>query len=605
MCGILGILTPVGSRPFGDIALWTRMRDRLTHRGPDGAGLLERGSVVLAHRRLKVIDLSEDGRQPMEGAGSGGQSAITYNGELYNNADLRRELEGLGHRFVTASDTETVLAAMEQWGAGALQRMRGMYAFGWADFARGAVLLARDPLGIKPLCWWRGEISGVDHLIFASEPLAILEHPRVKWRPDWQTVAGYLATIRTTIGERTMYEGIQTLEPGQSLMVDLTGERLRIERGDWWKQRGRGRGWSGAGADAIATATRGVVTDSLERHLRADVPVCCLLSGGLDSTITVTLAKRSVRELRTYCAGEAGGEDFAFAREVARGLDVEHTEVGVTREMFPERWAEMVRAMGVPMGTPNEVAINAVAKRLRADGNVVAISGEGADELFAGYDMALRAVMAGGGEEWSRFLAANSWNGLEKMGGLLSPAVMREIDSQRGADGVGVVGAYYRSTYESLRESARAMGHEDDLTVVQMLLRRVNLEGLLRRLDTATMLAGVEGRTPLADADVCLFAESLPLGERISFDEGVEGTKKPLRRAFGDVVPASVLKRPKASFPLPFREWVGDVVGVLDRSAFIEATFGADVVRAVRANPGEMWNVAWPMVNLAAWGEGF
>lgn len=566
--------------------------------------MLERGSVVLAHRRLKVVDLSEGGKQPMEAVGGGG--AITYNGELYNDADLRRGLEG-EHRFTTASDTETVLAALERWGEGALQRLRGMYAFGWADFARGAVLLARDPLGIKPLCWWRGEIGGVDHLIFASEPLAILEHPQIQPRPDWQTVAGYMATIRTTIGERTMYEGISTLEAGQSLMVDLTGERLKVERGDWWKGRGRVHGWSGGGAAEIALATRGVVTDSLERHLRADVPVCCLLSGGLDSTITATLAKRSVRELRTYCSGEASGEDFGFAREVARGLGVEHNEVAVTREMFRDRWEAMVRAMGVPMGTPNEVAINAVARTLRADGNVVAISGEGADELFGGYDMALRAVMntGEGGQDWARFLASNSWNAMEKIGAILSRDVMGKIESQRGAGGLGAVGESYRSTYESLRESAREMGHEDHLTVVQMLLRRVNLEGLLRRLDTAMMLAGVEGRTPLADSVVCQFAESLPLSERISFDQGVEGTKKPLRRAFADVVPSSVIKRSKASFPLPFREWVGDLVGVLDRSAFVEATFGAEVVRAVRANPGEMWNVAWPMVNLSVWGEGF
>lgn len=586
------------------------MRDRLAHRGPDGAGMLAQGSVVLGHRRLAVIDLSLGGQQPMVTA-HGGESAITYNGELYNDAELRQELSDR-HQFATQSDTETVLAALSAWGAGALQRLRGMYAFGWADFAASRVLLARDPLGIKPLCWWRGDVGGVDHLIFASEVGAILEHPHVPRRPDWHAAAGYLTTIRTTLGERTMYEGVQTLEPGQSLMVHLSGDRLGIERGDWWQERRRGggiRGWSGGGAGEIANATKAVVTESLERHLRADVPVCCLLSGGLDSTITATLAKRHVRELRTYCSGEPSGEDFAFAREVAAGLGVRHTEVPVTRELFAQRWPEMVRAMGVPMGTPNEVAINAVARRLRADGNVVAISGEGADELFGGYDMPLRAVLAhdGGPQVWSRFLAANSWNSLERLSGVLSPGIMKELDSTRDTRGLGVVEAFYRSTCEALSPGDDAMVAADPLVTVQMLLRRVNLEGLLRRLDSATMLVGVEGRTPLADAQVCVFAESLPLAERITLDagSGVMGTKIPLRRAFADVVPPAVLQRPKASFPLPFREWMDDQVGVLARSNFVSEMFTPDAIGRVRQNPSEMWNLAWPMLNLAIWGESF
>ncbi|QOJ01769.1 MAG: asparagine synthase (glutamine-hydrolyzing) [Phycisphaeraceae bacterium] len=620
MCGIVGLITPDGERPAGDARLWERMRDRLAHRGPDGAGLLDLGSVVLAHRRLAVIDPGEGGAQPMRGPGAGiagpqacaaGRFAVVYNGELYNDAELRRELGTLGWVFRSASDTETVLASFWAWGVEALHRFRGMYALAVADTERQRVVLARDPLGIKPLCWWSGEVGGVSHVIFASEASAILEHPAVPRRPDMAVVAGYLATIRTTLGERTLYRDIRTLTPGRALVIDQA--RGKIDERDWWKDRVR-RGWVRGfvamdDAGVMGGLVRAAVEDSVTRHLRSDVPLCALLSGGLDSTIVSTLASRGEGggdgKLATYCAGAEGGEDFVHAREVAGLIGSDHHEAVLTRGEFRERWAWMVSSLGTPLSTPNEVAINAVARALRSRGDVVALSGEGADELFGGYDLALRAAVRGAAGEgvqgWTAYLAANTWIGLGDLSDVLRP------DATRGEDAADTIAEAYQWEFEEADEMRRELGHREIAQTFQFLLRRVNLEGLLRRLDTAMMLEGVEGRTPLADAAVCEVADALPLFEKIDLSREGDptATKIVLRRVFRDLVPASVRARAKASFPLPFQAWAGDRLDDIESSAFGREVFTRRAIEAVRADPIGRWNLLWPMANLGMWGRVF
>lgn len=630
MCGIAGMVCRSGLSPSLDEQGAARWRDLLAHRGPDGAGQWRRKNALLLHRRLSVIDPTEAGSQPMlwppTAGGSEPRFALVYNGMLYNDADLRRELSARGVRFRTACDTETVLAALATWGPGALDRFRGMYALALYDTARDTLLLARDPVGIKPLSFW---CDGRE-LVFASEAWAVAAHPSVPRRPNPRMCAAYLTTIRTVLGNETMYEGVISLRPGQSAFCDFGGERITVALKDPTPS-------IGSAAMADADQTRAVIEGSVNTHLRADVETCCLLSGGLDSAVVTSVARRAPGgdRLRTYCAGAAlpvecgdvsSKSDFRFARECAAAFGTRHSEAPVTPEHFIERWAWMVERLGVPLSTPNEVAIWTVADRLRRDGYVVTVSGEGADELFGGYEgpvkaawaCAERIAAAGLGAEHAAVAGAATelhecaWVPLEAWDAVLNEGVRSERD--------WLSGWYAGEFAHAIDDVGGVYGVGAHLRLHQ----RVNLVGLLQRLDTATMLAGVEGRTPFADREVMAFANALPVESRCRVTEpvgvgattggggGAPGspeslveTKINLREGFADDLPESVVRRPKASFPLPFQGWLAGATGALDQSPLARELF-TDAARALVAQrPEELWRFAWPMVNLALWGRSF
>lgn len=611
MCGIVGIVAGGGARPSVDERVVSLMRDRLGHRGPDGAGYWAQGPVALGHRRLSVIDVSEAGAQPMatEGVERGeGGFVIVYNGMLYNDREVRRALEAEGEVFRSMCDTETVLRAFARWGVDCLFRLRGMFAFAVWDVERRVLTLARDALGIKPLYWAHAaRPDGGKEFVFASEIPALLAHPGVESAPEMKMVSGYMSTIRSVLGNETVYRGVYALGAGEMAQVRAdpgNSEDAPVKLMRWW-------GSVADGSDGVKSIEeagerlRGALVESVRVHLRADVPTCALLSGGIDSTVLVTLAKREKPDLRTYCAGsrdgERSGSDLEWAALVARELGTAHSEAVVTREMFREKWAWMVERLGMPLSTPNEVAIHAVASRLRADGCIVTISGEGADELLAGYDgvLTMARTMVGGVSAGRALLRSASWMGAEMKGWLFRDEVWEGL----GRD--GWLEEWYEVEGERARAEALVDGRGDALAVVQRMVRRVNLTGLLQRLDTATMLAGVEGRTAFADAEVARLCEGMAMEMKFLEDGrgGVE-TKRVLRAGFRGMIPDGVLARRKESFPLPFQRWVADGVEVLRESRAARAWFKAEAVEAVCAAPGENWNLAWPMMNLAMWGDG-
>lgn len=600
MCGILGICAPAGASPSVDDATARRLRDRMTHRGPDDAGLLRRENVVLGHRRLAVLDRSRAGRQPM--VSPCGRYALVYNGELYNDAEVRRELAGAGSCFASGCDSETVLLALAAWGEAALDRLRGMYAIGLVDFLEQRVLLARDPLGIKPLHVAWARCGGRAELVFASEIPPLLAHPGVRAEMDAIAGAAYLTTIRTTLLRRTLFAGVETLLAGERVWVDLRDADLRAER----------RVVEGvqreSAEDLEAEAVAGTIERSVRLHCRSDVPMCVLLSGGLDSSIVAACAREHVGPgLMSYCAGaaearEAASGDFAHARAMASELGTRHVEVAVDAGLFVRRWRELVSQSGQPLSTPNEVAIHEVARALRAGGHVVTLSGEGADELFGGYGASLllaeafeREVKAGGEARALFAVESAAWVGREAKRGILCGAWRAAI-----GDEWALVDAYRAM----LDASASPLRDEQEPLLRHLRIqRRVNLEGLLRRLDSATMLAGVEGRTPLADVEVARLADGLSVSRRFAGAGGEERTKAILREAFARRLPASIRRRPKASFPLPFEGWMGEAAAGLRRSAFAREHFTAQAIEQVAAEPARHWRFAWPMVNLAMWAD--
>lgn len=594
MCGICGV---VGSGVGGlgvSRERFVSMRDALSHRGPDDAGLYEGAGVLLGHRRLSVIDPTPAGRQPM--STGDGRYVLVYNGELYNDAALRGELEEAGVVFRTSCDTETVLHAVARWGDGAARRMRGMYALAVWDSVERVLLLGRDGFGMKPLYW---AVAG-GAVVFASEIPAILMHPDVSARPDWGAVSGYLTTIRTTMGERTLYAGVHAVEPGAWLRFEMNGGEPRAVRSDF-----------GIGVRGGVGSVEEEVIGSVRAHLRSDVPWCCLLSGGLDSTVLAAVATREAGRLRTYVsgcpdAGDGRADDFVFAREAAGAIGSAHTEVPVDRGLFLERWAWMVERLGVPLSTPNEVAIYEVAASLRRDGHVVTLSGEGADELFGGYDLTLGSAEShvdanGVGRDPGFALASGSWMPPGEKASFVNAGFWR--DAEEDAALVGLYADVHGGLLDDVAgELPWAGERERRLQALLRMQRRFNLVGLLGRLDTATMLASVEGRTPFADVRVATAAEGLAMDRKFVSGDPSQ-TKIALREAFRGMVPASIADRPKRSFPLPFEGWMGELVEAIRGSGLVEQVYSRAAVELVCADPGSLWILSWPMSNLALWGR--
>ncbi len=613
MCGIFGDISVRGNRPSIDDAAAIALRDLLTHRGPDGEGLWRHENALLAHRRLSIIDPTPNGAQPM--TTPDGRFVITYNGELYNDAKLRSELQSLGVRYRSSCDTETLLRAWQQWGTKTFDKIRGMYAFAIYDTQAHTLTLARDPLGVKPLYYW----VGADEVVFASEPPPIVNHPAVPLQPDWRAVSAYCSTIRSVLGDRTLFEGVRAVQPGEAVLIDFEGNSPVVERITHWKS-GPVTTDDAMSMDEAADLVWQSLESSVTAHLRSDVPVCALLSGGIDSAATSAIANSHISGLRTYCAGapsEDQGDDLHTARLVAQDLGTDHSEAVLTRDIFAQRWSEMIAQLGMPLSTPNEVAINAVAQRLRADGCVVTISGEGADELLAGYgptmDDAARFVRAGGVVDGVPFsggafqLHANSWIPTSAKQALFNEGVFAAIDNDTALI------EHMEQQFDLCESEA---GRKGTLDAHLRFHRRVNLTGLLRRLDSASMLASVEGRTPFADKLVAESFEAIPMPCKYTFEDEQAGsggaaviappvvrTKLALRKACEGKVPSVCINRPKASFPLPFQDWIADAAPAFRQSPFARLIFTEAAIEIVAADPTQHWRLAWPMYNIAMWGD--
>lgn len=551
------------------------MRDAMTHRGPDDAGSWFGDGAALGHRRLAVRDPGPAGHQPM--LSDDGRFVLAYNGEIYNDAELRRELGG---PWRTACDTETLL----RWLAAGrpLARVRGMYAFAIIDTFERRLTIARDPIGIKPMFWARLP----SRVLFASESHALFEHAELSPEPDPVGVSLYLSSLRTVMGSRTMFTGVHAVRPGESLTFSVDDPSAEPRRA---------RIAIAPAQDSVSDGrVAEVVRDSVRAHLRSDVSLCSLLSGGLDSTIIAHSALADADELRTYCAGAEGeGGDPEVAKSVAAHLVTTHTTALLDEPAFSELWIDSVRASGLPLATPNEVAIRLIARTLRCDGQIVALTGEGADELFAGYEGPLLSAISRGDTSGGRFeLVANAWIPLEIKPLLLAP----DIAGALGDDGELV--SMYEAAFAESDAGDGPAGH-------LRFQRNVNLPMLLHRLDSATMLESVESRTPLADERVASIAAAIPFDELFDPSGATPATrsKLPLRRAFRDVVPREVLERPKASFPLPFERWMGSAARLVSGSSVAPMLFQPAVVQAMLEDPRKHWHLAWPVINLVLWAE--
>ncbi len=375
MCGIVGIVN-LDPRETVDEALLKRMRDVLRHRGPDGEGLWAEGPVGLGHRRLAIIDVAA-GQQPLPNEDE--SCWIVYNGEIYNHAALRPGLEARGHRYRTRSDTETIVHLYEEEQERCVERLRGMFAFALWDRARKRLLLARDRLGIKPLYYAVTQRE----LLFASEIKAILAAESIRPRLNETILPEFLAT-RFVAGEETFFQGVRKLLPGTTLTWSAS-EGVRTRR--YWRLAVE-EDDSEAGLQARAGELRARLEAAVQSHLMSDVPLGLFLSGGLDSSGLAALMAPMVKApIRTFAVGFAEREanELGYARLAARAVGAEHREVVVSPGEFFQAVPRLIWHEDEPIAFHSSVPLYFVS-RLAHEHVKVVLTGEGADELFLGYN---------------------------------------------------------------------------------------------------------------------------------------------------------------------------------------------------------------------------
>jgi asparagine synthase (glutamine-hydrolysing) len=558
MCGICGL---VSAERAADIDAVGRMSSRLVHRGPDDDGIFHEGPVALAARRLSIIDL-DHGHQPIEN--EDGSAVVVQNGEIYNHRELRRELEGRGHRFATECDTEVLVHAYEEWGDAFLERLRGMFAIALWDKRRRRLLLARDRFGIKPLFYRAlgGELS------FASELKAMLELPGFSREIDPRAVAAYLA-FNSIPAPLTVFAEARKLPPGHLLVWE--GGELELRRyarpGPVPAEEAQG----GSGAE-LAAELREVLDDSIRAHLVADVPVGVLLSGGVDSGGIAALASRHAGEpLRTFSIGfeEAGFDELSRARLVAERYGTDHHEL-VLRPDAVELLPKLVEAFDEPFGDSSALPTYLVSE-LAASEVKVALSGEGGDELFGGYytyvaDLLARRVgrlaalarplaealpsrsdRVGFDYKAKRFARAAALPPLERHHG------WKEIFSPGERAGLAGEGAASWDPLDLYRERyAETAGAEPLARLQDVDLGIYLVDDLLVKTDRLSMAHSLELRVPFLDPKVADFAFSLPTRHKV---RGF-AKKRLLRRALEPLLPRQIVHGRKQGFSIPIAAWL-------------------------------------------------
>ncbi|KUI28268.1 asparagine synthetase B [Mycobacterium sp. IS-1496] len=529
MCGATGEVRLDGRNP--DLAAVSAMAETLSPRGPDGAGAWSQGRVALGHRRLKIIDLSEAGAQPMVDSDLG--LAIAWNGCIYNYQQLRDELRGHGYRFFSTSDTEVLLKAYHHWGDRFVDRLYGMFAFAIVERDSGRVLLGRDRLGIKPLY-----ISEDAHRIrFASSLPALVAGGGVDTRIDPVALHHYLSFHSVVPPPLTILRGVKKVPPASLVAIEPDGSRTTTtywtpdftrhgDRADWSE-----KDWE----DAVLTALRRAV----ERRLVADVPVGCLLSGGVDSSLIVgLLAEAGQTGLQTFSIGfesvnGVAGDEFKYSDIVAQRFGTDHHQIRIdTARMLPALDGA-IGAMSEPMVSHDCVAFYLLSQEVAKYVKVVQ-SGQGADEVFAGY-------------HWYPPMAEP---GAASVDG--SVASYRAAFFDRDPDALNklVTPPYFADGDPSGRFVTEHFAREGAATGVDRALRLDSMVMLVddpvKRVDNMTMAWGLEGRVPFLDHELVELAATCPPEYKTA-----QGGKGVLKEAARRVIPADVIDRPKGYFPVP------------------------------------------------------
>ncbi len=628
MCGICGIAAPKNSGLRIHETLLTRMRDTLTHRGPDEAGLFINGSIGLGHRRLSIVDLG-GGKQPM--TNEDGTIHLIFNGEIYNHADLRPDLVARGHRYASASDTETIIHLYEEYGARAVEELRGMFAFAIWDSQRNSLLLARDRLGIKPLYYALTD-DGV--LYFASEIKALLAAAAVRPQLNYEALPDYLAN-RYTAGEETLFRGVKRLLPGHTL--EWSEGKITIRR--YWDLSFAKGEPAQSEAEYVARFTE-LFEEAVRLRLMADVPLGAFLSGGIDSSAIVEVMSKLVRQpIKTFSVAFAEREanELSFARLIARMFKTDHHEIIVSPEQFFDALPMLVYQEDEPIAHPSSLPLYFVSK-LAAEQVKVVLTGEGSDELLAGYGKYRTTVFnLAFGRAYHRRIPQSLRRSLKQTierlpdGSLLKRKLARTFVclapdiEEIYFDNFSVFSRHAqpslltRQTRERLMErnpyqASLEQGNQADAEALLDQLLAIDmktyLHELLMKQDQMSMAASIESRVPFLDHKLVEFAAGLPIGMKL---KGLQ-TKYILRQAMRTRLPKEILTRRKMGFPVPVGAWLrGPFTHLLDDyvlggRALERGIFAAGYVKdlVARHRAGEPHDERlWALINFEIWQRRF
>ena len=529
MCGICGEIRSDGSAASIDAV--ERMTAAMEPRGPDASGLLARGRVALGHRRLEIIDLTESAQQPMVDSALG--LNIVYNGAIYNYPELKKELEAKGYRFFSTGDTEVLLKAYHAWGEGFVERLYGMFAFAILERDSGRVVMARDRLGIKPLYY--AEVDGA--LRFSSSLPAIVKAGGVDTNIDPVALHHYMSFHAVVPAPHTILQGVRKLPPATLMVVEPDGSRR--ERIYWRPVFEPEEGEAGVSFEEWQERVLEVLRRAVKRRLVADVPVGVLLSGGLDSSLVVgLLAEAGQKGLETFSigfetVGREKGDEFMYSDIVAERFETTHHKIFVDSSRALPSLIRCIDSMSEPMVSHDAIGFYLLSEEVKKHVKVVQ-SGQGADEIFAGYHWyppMLESTDAVG--DYARVFFDRDHADYARVvePGLVSDDFSREFVRRHFAEpGAG------RAIDKVLRIDTTIMLVDDPV----------------KRVDNMTMAWGLEARVPFLDHDVVELAARVPAEMKVA-----GGGKHVLKEAARRVIPSAVIDRPKGYFPVPALKYLG------------------------------------------------
>jgi asparagine synthase (glutamine-hydrolysing) len=628
MCGINGIVYSPGSGRQVDEARLVAMREQLHHRGPDDGGLFIDANVGFGHRRLSIVDVA-GGAQPMFRSSGRSDLIIVYNGEVYNHSDHRDDLIARGHEFASRSDTETILHLYEEYGRDCVEHLRGMFAFAIWDRSKQELLLARDRFGVKPL-YYAHDTDG--SLYFASEIKALFA-AGIKPAVNYNALPDQFANHGTS-GEDTLFAGVKRLLPGHTLVWKEDG---RVDIREYWDLEFEPKHDARTDADYVEE-WRDLFKRSVELRLMSDVPLGMFLSGGIDSSAIAAVMSELVNEpIKTFSVAfnEREANELEYARLVARTYRTDHHEVTVTPQEFFDALPKLVWHEDEPIGFVASVPLYFVSRLAQQHVKVV-LTGEGSDEMLAGYGRYAKALkLLEMGERYQTlaptFLREAVRGGVATLPATFNRKLNRTFLTRQSDienlffDNFAVFPRamqsqmFRRQTLERMSDLQpysqlnRWLARTDARDTLDKLLyadTKTYLHELLMKQDQMSMAASVESRVPFLDHKLCEFTARMPRRMKLRGST----TKWILREAMRGILPRQILDRPKMGFPVPLGKWLrGEFRHIVDEfilgeRALNRGVFDSEFVRRLVAEHDRGVNHderIWALVNFEIWQRQF
>ena len=626
MCGIAGIYRQyieVATSHHSDSIIEDvihRMTSTLSYRGPDSSGIYVDEKIALGHRRLKILDLTDTGSQPMMLETNGFR--ITYNGEIYNYLELKKELQKKGHIFRGRSDTEVILHVYKEWGIDGLKRLEGIFAFAIWDPIKETLILFRDRLGIKPLYYAKSSYG----FVFGSEIKTLLQADGIDCSLDEQSFSEYL-WFGNTYEDRTFYRGIKSLLPGHYFEINKKSQALK----KWWKIEK----WTKSlnfSKESATSELREAIDESVGRQLNADVPVGIFLSGGIDSSaIAAAAANLRKDSINCYSASfdfDGGINEQEKAALVAKHLNVTHHQLKVKGPDIVDTLYILAKAHDEPFADAANIPLYLMCKHLEGDVKVV-LQGDGGDELFGGYrrynllsklkylkyipnSIADIFFQSGSrGKRISRILRA-----LNQSEPSMRMALLLTLETLNNRPELLLKKEYQEKYIETLdpflayRNAAERFNFHEPIQ--QMLLTDLTVQlpsQFLTKVDRASMAAGIEARVPLLDEKIARLSVGMPTAWKISSLQD----KVILRNSQKERLPSSILKRPKTGFGVPYEYWLRSSLfdfakeRLLDNSFLKKFNFDPSLIEKTLDDHKELKAqngfILWKLLQISLWME--